>query len=270
MPALTLDMGLILIPLTHQSLQGAVSLNTLDYHSFLIKYPKDSTKVWRDTGVQVRGLLLNDRLQYRAGIFGGIRGQVGRLDAANNPLPDLNPEGYPRFAGHVRFNLFDPEPDFFYSGTYLGKKRIVSIGLGADYQPLASAAGAFVNDYLALGGDVFVDYPIGENQEVVFQLNAIRYWHGSASPSSGFGLFAEASYRWKSLGPVLGIDWFASDTGTGDLQALHLGFNYWLNGHVANVKLDLALEKDVAAQKAASLEAAKWITVATLQTQLFF
>jgi hypothetical protein len=268
---LTLDFGMLLIPLTHHTIQGATSLNTLDYHTAVVRYPKESTKIWRDTGIAARGLLLDDRVQYRVGVFGGIRRATGRKDAAGLALPDLNPNGVPRFAGNLRFNLLDPEPETFPQGIYLGKKRVVSFGLAADFQPDASAVGGEVNDYFAIGGDLFVDLPVGTgDQEIVAQANVLHYRHGEGSALSGTGFFLEAGYRYGKVEPVVSYEAFLSDADLADFIGAHFGLNYWVLGHQVNVKADLGFEKDQAAQGAARIDDADWATVLTLQTQLYF
>ena len=268
--ALVFDVGLIIVPLTRHSFQGAVSLNSLDYHSFLVKHPAGSTKIWRDTGVQARGTLLDSRLHYRIGVFGGVRSQGGRLDSEGAQLPDLNPDGTPRVAGHVRFNLFDPEEGFFPAGIYFGKKKVVSFGIGADFQSKAVATRATVANGRALGGDLFVDLPIGADQEFIFQADVISYHHGDESAATGLGFFAEAGYRYGKIEPVVAYQRFFSTTGAGDLQGVHVGLNYWLHGHTANVKAEVAIEKNAAVQKVANLGEAGNRTAVTLQTQLFF
>lgn len=270
LPELTVDTGLIIIPLTHHTYQGATTLNTLDYHAFLVKYPKDSTKVWRDVGVQLRGLLFDDRIQYRAGVFGGVRGSVGRLDDQGAPLPDVNPHSRPRFAANVRYNLFDPEPDLFLQGIYLGKRKVVSFGVAVDYQSQVVSNSFELADYLALGGDVFVDIPFAQDQELVFQANVLNYRQGKQSSASGTGLFAEAGWRYHRVEPVVAFERFFSKTGGQDFQGWHLGFNWWFHDHLANLKVDFAVERDAALQKVANLEAARDLGSLTMQTQIYF
>ncbi|MGC4118417.1 MAG: hypothetical protein QM765_28460 [Myxococcales bacterium] len=269
-PELIVDAGLLIAPLTHHTVQGATSLNTADYHAFLVKYPTGSNKVWRDAGLQLRGLLLGGLFQYRVGAFGGMRGASGRKDEAGKPLPDVNPQGIPRFAGHLRLNVFDPEPDMFFAGTYFRKKKVLSFGLVGDVQPKAVAVKGQVNDYVAVGGDVFLDLPVAQASEVVFQANAINYWQGDLSPATGVALFAEAGYRWKWIGPVVSYERFVSKTGAGHLQTFHLGLNFWIEEHQANVKADLAFEQDCAAQKKTRLADTKVVSVLTVQGQLYF
>ena len=71
MPELRIDGGLMLVPLSHHTLEGATSLNALDYHSDLVRFP--TGRIFRDAGIQVRGVALEDHLHYRLGIFEGVR-----------------------------------------------------------------------------------------------------------------------------------------------------------------------------------------------------
>lgn len=263
------DAGLIIVPFTRHATQGAIGLNTLEYHSFFIRYPEGSTKVWRDLGVQLRGLVLEESFGYRVGVFGGVRGKTGRTAADGTALPDVNANGVPRFVAQLRYNVFDPETDFFPAGIYFNKKRVLSFGVAADYQHKAVATGGEVADHLGLGADAFLDWPVNEDMEAIFQANVAHYRQGELSPNTGTALFVEAGFRWWKLEPVLGWDRFFSDRGSGDYQAFHFGLNGWIKEHAANVKADFALETDAAAQRVANLGAARTAKVFTLQAQIF-
>lgn len=269
-PEFFVDAGLIIVPFTHHSIQGAVSLNSLEYHSFLMRYPEASTKVWRDLGVQLRGLVFDERFQYRVGVFGGVRGKTNRTDVDGTRLPDLNANGVPRFTAQLRYNVFDPESDFFFSGIHFNKKKVLSFGIAADYQHKAVATGREVANYRALGVDAFLDWPVAEDMEAIFQANLVHYRQGELSPNSGTAFFVEGGFRWWKIEPVLGWDRFLSDTGAGDYQAFHFGLNGWIKEHAANVKADFALETDAAAQRVANLGAARTAKTFTLQAQFFF
>lgn len=73
----------MLIPFTHNGLEGAGSLHAVDYHTALIHYPPGVGPAFRDAGVQVRGHAFSDRLYYRAGMFEGVRGP----GVATTPAP---------------------------------------------------------------------------------------------------------------------------------------------------------------------------------------
>lgn len=246
--ALMIDTGLILLPFTHQGMQGAVSLNTLDYHSALIKYAPDSTLVWRDTGVQVRGQVLEGKLHYRVGVFNGTEGVAGQTDSAGNALNPLNPSDKPRLAGRVHYSILGKENDFFLKGIYFAKDPIVTVGLGGNYQPQVfritekdsdgNVTGEHLADELSLGFDAFVDYPINEKVEVIAQANYFMYQHDEAA-SAGSGVFAEAGVRFGKVEPLVYLDQFTSASSKADVFGVHAGVNYWIKEHGASVKLDL-------------------------------
>src|SRR4029453_19165541 len=115
-----LDGGMMLIPFTHNSVQGATTLYALDY--FAGSFTQSAgfgNFTGRDVGVQARGLVIG-HLEYRLGVFTGFRGAP--LMGATNTRAEM------RIAARVQYNLFDPETAFFYAGTYGGAKRIVSFG----------------------------------------------------------------------------------------------------------------------------------------------
>src|SRR6266581_1134883 len=117
--AFALDAGLMFIPLCRNCYQSAATLLPIDYgaYAFLHGGPTKSV-VGRDTGFMARGYLAKSRLEYRVGAFQGAR---DRLSA--NPL---------RWAGHLQYAFLDPEAGFFTTGTYLGKKKVLTVGGGFD------------------------------------------------------------------------------------------------------------------------------------------
>lgn len=150
--ALKLDIGQILIPLSHNSQQSAATLLPVDYapFSFLNSGPTDS-RVGRDYGLQFRGFLANDHFEYRAGIFQGNRGE----DSTN---------GF-RYVGRAVFYVFEADKGFYYAGTALGKKRILALGAGYETQ----------EEYQAYSADVFYDQPIGQGNGLTLQAGLYHY-----------------------------------------------------------------------------------------------
>jgi hypothetical protein len=257
---LTVDTGLILVPLSHHSLQGATSLLGLDYYAGVLLYPPGSSKVLRDVGAQLRGMLGGGRVHYRVGIFNGVEG-LKRVDAAGNAQPVLNPSDWPRFSGHVRYNFLGKEEGFFFSGITFAKEPIVSVGVGADYQSRAVASINGTTDYRALAADVFIDWPLSEEQELIFQTNLFRYDQGQDGAATGTGGFVEAGFRWHKVGLVAGTEVFNSALPANDRFLVRGGVNYWLEKHQANVKFDVSSLKVGDAPSVLGL---------TAQTQIFF
>ena len=266
---LKVAVGLLLLPFTHHNRQGATTLNTLDYHNIYSSH-FIADKVWRDTGVEARGIV-GGKLDYRVGLYNGRRHEA--LDDREGGVV-LNPDDMPRIAGRLAFNLFDAEDGFFYGGNYLGKKKIVTLGVGFDGQPDAvlDSQGNHAM-YSAFSGDLFVDYPINDKMELIAQTAFVYFDRGYADsrsedgesrvlaedPGTGMGAFGELGFRYDKYQPVVSGEWFSADAGA-EYTNLRFGLNYWLAGHNANVKLEYGLLDATNDGKSA----------VTLQTQLLF
>ena len=162
--------GLILVPLCRNCNSSAATLLTLDYGSWSFQEnAATQSSVGRDTGFQAMGYLVGDHLEYRAGVYSGFR-----APGVKNSF---------RFVGRAMYNVFDTEKVQFYPGTYLGKKKILAIGASYDTQ----------SDYMAYAGDVFFDYPVGNNG-ITAQADYIHYDGGAT-----FGNDAPAATRTNLL-----------------------------------------------------------------------
>ncbi len=109
-----------------------------------IFYP---SKVGRDDGVCLWGNVLGKRLQYRFMVAKGIDKDT------------MNPDDNPRYAGRLSWSFFEPETSWFNKGTYLGKKRVLALGMGFDMQNDLVYDGSR-HDYSAWTVDVHWDYPL--------------------------------------------------------------------------------------------------------------
>ena len=215
-PELMIDAGLMLTSVSRNGLQSAASLMPIDYGTYTFAYsgPTQSS-AGRDTGIQARGYLLNNKLEYRTGIFQGMR------DTQQREL---------RWTGRVAYNFLDPESGFFYTGTYLGKKKVLTVGGGFEHQ----------HKYRAYAADVFFDHPVG-NGAITAQLDHVRYDGGTflkSLPDQRDTLVEIGALAGKSK--FMPVVQFAQrnrpDTSTGDENRYGAGVNYFMLGHNANVK----------------------------------
>ena len=138
--------GLQLVSHNRNGLQGAAALLANDFTFF--QYPFNlfedqplQGNFGRDLGINSRGFFLDDKLEYRFGIFTGIN--TGEFV---NEDPDL------RYVGRVAYNFFDVEKDYYYAGTKLGQGKTLAIAGGFDLQ----------GTYRNFGIDFFLDMPLGE------------------------------------------------------------------------------------------------------------
>ena len=215
--AFSVDAGLMFVPFSRNFLQSAASLLPIDYGAYTYSQsgPTESS-TGRDTGFQAKGYLLKDRLEYRIGAFQGLR--------------DPGSHRAFRYAGRAQYNVFEPEVGFFYTGTYLGNKKILAVGGAFDTQ----------NDYHAYAGDVFIDRPLGPGA-VTGQFDYYQFDGGTTLPTlpRQRDVLLEAGYlvRGLKLTPFVQItNRNVVDTSTGDETRTSLGGSYWWAGHNANIK----------------------------------
>ena len=240
------DAGYMLPPLAHNAVQGATTLYSWDYfaNSFLHSNLFDNAvaPVGRDAGVQIRGLVLDGHLEYRVGMFQGKRDPE---DVIGGPIKEVVGRNFFRVAGRLQINILDPETGFFYSGTYLGAKRIFSIGAAYDFQYSSPE----YYKYWAVDG--FLDLPVGPG-EVTAQVN-LAQWNGGSlatltnplvsAAAHQTALMAEAGYRFADLqlGPIGHFEqlWVPDPSGgTTDLTETRYGGGvaWWVHGHNSNLK----------------------------------
>ncbi|MBI5480373.1 MAG: hypothetical protein HY906_16035 [Deltaproteobacteria bacterium] len=178
----------------------------------------------------------------------------------------------PRFSGRVAYNFFDAEEGFFLAGTYLGAKKVLSLGFAYDVQPGVYGAHDNQHQYWGLGGDIYLDLPMGRNR-VSGQLDFVAYG-GDTNPTRGKGFLFDLGYAIGKIEPLVAIDWYRVDSfldSTGaavngfkkDLFGHHVGLNWWFQGHKANLKLDYGQIKSPGFSFGHSA------SVVTLQTQLY-
>jgi len=212
--ALNVDVGMLLLPLSHNHLQSAATLLASDYgpYSFLESGPTN-LRVGRDYGMQLRGAVASDKLEYRIGVYDGIRG--------------VNSSNSFRYAGRVAYNFFDTETGMFYTGNSLGAKHQLAIGVGFDKQ----------DDYKTVGYDLYWDQPVGGNGSAfTLQADAVTFDGGNfvtALPKQDT-LMVEAGYliggtKWQPWIQYSDRDF--DNPATADQKQEWVGINYRILKH---------------------------------------
>jgi len=238
---LKFDAGYMLTPGAHNALQGAGTLLGLDYFSNSFNHTNvfnaATPPVGRDAGIEVRGLLLDNHIEYRAGLFQGFR----KAQTAPPMMPagatgDVASQNMFRFAGRIQINLLDAETGFFYAGTYLGKKKILSFGGALDMQ----------SEYHHWAVDGFLDMPVGPGT-LTAQVNFGKWNGGTFIPPNAMmqpqlpkqtALMAEAGYRFDAF-PIAPIAKFElQDYGNSERTNTRIGggLAYFPYGHNINLK----------------------------------
>ena len=269
--AVKLDMGYMLPPMSHNAIQGATTLYGWDYYAYTFRHTDAfgtaQGPVGRDVGLQARGLLVGGHVEYRVGLFQGLRNRATATDVGSR--------NFFRVAARVQVNLLDPEPGFFYAGTYFGAKKIASVGGSYDFQ----------DDYKYYAFDGLVDMPAGPGV-VTAQVN-YAHWDGGTFllrpivPAMGAtagtpalpkqsAIMGEAGYLLLpyKISPIFRYE-HLSAVGAGGAQARYAGgIAFWPYGHSTNLKLFYTrIQTDTPAAAAVSL---KGVNQVNLQWQVFF
>ena len=241
--ALIVDAGLMFIPLCRNCYQSAGTLLPIDYGaSSFLESAATQYVVGRDTGFQARGYLAHNRLEYRVGAFQGARDRLSRSSF--------------RSAGHVQYAFLDTESGFFSTGTYLGKKQVLTVGGGYDVQ----------SDYKAFAADAFFERPLGPAGAVTLQADFIRFDGGRTFDLPRQDNFlVEGGYLFTKAGVMpwvkLEAQRFRSGGSAADLNQFQGGLSYFHRGLNVNVKAGYGL---IDPKVGASLH------LFTVQLQLFY
>jgi hypothetical protein len=245
--AFKINAGLLKLPFSRHMQQSAGKLHGVDFHGTFLKRAGGTTH--RDMGIMARGLLSDNRIDYRFAIVDGQEFPPGTH--RNNSL---------RIVGRIGYNVFDPEPEYFWAGTYLGKKKVLSFGASFDLEP--GAGGKSGEDlYSAFSLDAFADVPVGENH-IVSTLNIYSYGEGGII-RKGVGLWADFGYRIDKIEPIIEFEWYEPSEGNlGKRLAFMGGLNWWIQGYNVNIKFQVGTQ---------SLNGSNnWTQTAILQGQLLF
>jgi hypothetical protein len=272
-PELSIIAGLQLVGISRNGLQSAASLMALDYgaYQFTINAPLDNL-VGRDLGINLRGHLFDERLEYRAGMFSGRN---------TNMYSSL------RFTSRLHYNFKDREKGYYYTGSTLGKGEILSLGAGVDMQ----------GSYKAFSFDGFNDMPLGDPGSVTMSASVSFLDGGGTDQDSTVftGLipkqtivFAELGYFFKDYNIQPYFKYESQNVDASVLkqvgatesnldlknklrsnQRFGFGINYFLSGHNASIKLLY----EVVTRNRTSLEPADYEKASngmlTLQLQYF-
>jgi hypothetical protein len=145
--AFRLRAGLTKDPLIREDNESCFEPLSVDRSLFVYT---DLPRLNRDFGLVLWGNSFNALFQYRLAAMKGN-------DDANDPKSSL------RYTARAHFSLLDPEFSLTYKGTYLGTKKVLTIGAGYQYEPDAVYGNVTGKDmaknYKAYTYDVFFEYP---------------------------------------------------------------------------------------------------------------
>jgi hypothetical protein len=257
---LKVDAGYMLPPMAHNAVQGAGTLYSWDYFAFTFLSTANTllgssaSPVGRDLGVQLRGLLLDGHIEYRLGLFQGVRNPE-TPSAIGDTATTVGANNFFRATGRIQINLLDAEPGFFYAGTYLGKKKILSLGLSGDTQ----------SSYHYLAGDIFADLPLGPGVFTA-QVDVAHWTGGTFIPlAKETAVMGEAGYNFDAvhISPIVHVEHLWGGTSPGGITSADQtraggGLAFWPYGHTSNLKAFYTRNTEAGAPHAANQFNLQW------------
>jgi hypothetical protein len=216
-----LDAGLLLPGTSRHTLASTATLLPLDYAvTPFLSSAATNSDVARDLGLQARGWLAHDRVEYRVDVLEGHRDSV-----PTNPL---------RYNVRIQVQLLDPEAKvLFPQDVYLTTRRALAV----------AAFGEVQQDYHAYTVEAFFSHPVGARAQLTAQANRITYEGGRTFPAlpgqhTYFGEVGLYFTRLKLLPFALyetqRHEGTANDTL--DVHRYQLGLTYYWRGFNGNVK----------------------------------
>ena len=199
-----------------------------------------ASKVGRDDGVTVWGNPFDGLFQYRFMIAEGV-------ENGDNPGDSL------RFAGRVAINLLEPEKEWFNQGTYLGTKKVLSVGFGYDTQSDLTLNGIEGRDNSIWTADVFLDHPVGGGALTVeaayLDIKNSTQTHNFSDLTAGDdarNYYVQAGYLVPhQIGPGRLQPYARYETvdvdSKGATDFMSVGSNYYIKGHNAKISLDYTI-----------------------------
>jgi hypothetical protein len=196
-----------------------------------------ASKVGRDDGVTFWGNPLNGRLQYRLMVSEGMEGNG-------------NPEDNLRFVGRMAVNLLEPEKEWFNQGTYLGHKKVLSVGLGLDTQSDLTLNNQTQQNNLVWTADAFLDHPLAAGAVTVesayINIRNNTQTHNFSPLAAGddaelfyvqAGYYLPAQFGNGRLQPYGRYETAAVDQKS-RTDFFSGGLNYYFKGHNGKISLD--------------------------------
>jgi len=193
-----INVGKFKYNLSRENLEACEEPLTLDRSPF-IRAPFVGT---RDNGVAIWGNLLKQRLQYRADVMEGRQAVSGASAPASNF----------RYSARGHLTLLDPESGYGYKGTYLGEKKVLTIGAAYQVEPKVTYTDTVTRiqprDYKAWTFDGFFEYPTSNAGTVTlsgaYEKVDLDGAYRGATPDSGvLGLNGEKNGYYGKVGYLL-------------------------------------------------------------------
>jgi hypothetical protein len=208
---LYVDGGLLFHPFNKEVMTGIGTKFSVEGHPDLARgFPAGFFPGNRGIGLQLRGWALNKKVGFRGGVYEGQR--------ASAASTAVNPRSKPALAGLVNINILGTqEGSYIYQSVYFSKDPLLSVTVAGSYQAQALVVPKGTTDEKLVDGNVFLEYPLSEDVEVIASGSLYLYGNGAGSKDTGTGWSGDLAFRYKWFRPYISIEQFTSDDCPSDL-----------------------------------------------------
>ncbi|WP_306643842.1 hypothetical protein [Sanyastnella coralliicola] len=243
--------------------QSTLNMMPLDNPRFAWATIGTSDQFARHIGLYVKGTVKN-KLNYR---FAWNQPMTNSIDLGDELTPDAASyqgafyEGHKdaghAFSGYVNYEVFDSESTKlpYFVGTYLGAKKVLSVGGGFFYHPKGSVSlnsestEIISHDVLLFSADVFYDAPLGDNGSAISAYAG--YFNYDFGPNYALGgtsvdintsntIYTQIGYLLPKFSEKMRVQPYVTAStrdadafGDNLIQDVNLGANFFINGHNA-------------------------------------
>jgi len=246
--------------LTRMSNQSTLNFMTLDqsrpfigWHSLGI-----TDQFARHLGVYAKGAI--EKFDYRVAINSPLRNNIGAgrdygmndsgltYNGVINADRSGDPVGNAVIEGYFRYNFWDTESTKlpYAVGTYLGAKKVFSLGAGFFAHPngMYDEQTGNHSSVTHLAVDAFLDMPTGDGNAINAYAAFMNFDYGddyvSRWAGTGTAIYAQLGYYLKQakLMPYVAIQNGNYDGLEDNISALDIGMNYYISGHNAKLTFE--------------------------------
>lgn len=193
----------------------------------------------RDDGVTVWGNLAGGRLGYSVGAYEGHTFGIGAPTQGEARAAGVRAADKPMVAGRLQYDFWDLEPGYYGTGSYLGSKDILAIGLAARRQADGVLTVGGAGDYRSWSADFLLEKRLANAGAVSLEAAYYDYDTAGLVPaeqgrawSAGAGTIFPVSHG--RLQPYVRFQKFDADSGI-DTRQQDAGVNWIIDGYNAQL-----------------------------------
>ncbi|WP_338770485.1 porin [Massilia sp. METH4] len=193
----------------------------------------------RDDGVVAWGNVAGGKLGYSFGAFEGHTFGIGSLTDDQAKAAGIRASDKLMYAGRLQYDFWEAEPGYYGTGSYLGSKDILAIGLAGRQQKDGVLTMGGIGDYASWNVDFLLGKRLGTAGAVSVEAayydydtdDVILAEQGKAWSAGGGYIFPITR---GSLQPYVRYQKFEADTGI-DTRQEDVGVNWIIDGYNAQL-----------------------------------